>query len=179
VLIAYTFAQDSDTVRLSELGRLMDATQDLFDDLPVMSMAKGISQASVLHSRIVAFRTSLDPRYDVFEDFDQDLSGVIAGKTTQDTFVQITIYGLYLQLKTLALLPMLQVHTWRALGYCNMGQFDQLDEMSQECVTAAKTTVSWKRPTDTFVWLSLHSTLCRNRSGYLNAISRRFQKPPK
>lgn len=141
MLTAYIFAQDSDTVKLTELGRLMDATQDLFDDLPVMSMAKGISQAMALHSRIIAFRRSLDHHYDVFEKFDQDLSGVTAGKTMQDTFAQITIYGLFLQLKILALLPMLQVRTWRALGYRNMGHFDQLDEMSQECVTAAKTTV--------------------------------------
>jgi hypothetical protein len=126
----------------------MDATQDLFDDLPVMSMSKGVSQAMVLHSRIVAFRRFLYHRYDVFEYFDQDLSGVTAEKMTHGTFVHITIYWLYLQLKMLAPLLMLQVRTWRALGYRNIGHFDQLDEMSQECVTAAETTVSWRRLRD-------------------------------
>lgn len=49
----------------------------------------------------MAFRASLDIRYDALKDFEQDACAVFDGKTSQDTFIQIMVYGLYLQLKTL------------------------------------------------------------------------------
>jgi hypothetical protein len=159
----------------------MDAAQDLFDDLPNVSMGQGLFQAQGLHSKLIAFRESLDHRYDAFSLSNAHPDTAAHETTTKDTFLQLTIYGLYLQLKILVLLPWLQVATWRALGHASMLKSSEVvDGMARQCVDAALSTVSCARKRvisqrDDHAYFSYHF----GRSGCSNDISHHSLKLPR
>jgi hypothetical protein len=98
-----------------QLGRLMDDVQTLFESMVSTDKQTTFSRAAILHDRLLQFRSTLDDDYDVFEQMDTKFANHLRERTPETVFVRITVYGLYLQLRMLVSLPMLEQATWEAI----------------------------------------------------------------
>jgi hypothetical protein len=125
------------------LGRLMDDVQSLFESIPSRTKQTSLSYALDLHDRLLKFRATLEREYDAFEQMDSGLAEHFRSRDVQTIFVQFTVYGLYLQLRMLVLLPMLEQTTWQALHHpaTAIRSTPQLANLSSECEKVAAHTV--------------------------------------
>jgi hypothetical protein len=132
-----------------ELGRLMDDIQTFFESMASTDKQTTLSRALKLHHRLLQFRSALEGDYDAFEQMDSKLADHLRDRSAQAVFVQITVYGLYLQLRMLVSLPMLEQATWETLQQqttClspDSGSPD-LGDLSTDCEQVAALTVSLK-----------------------------------
>jgi hypothetical protein len=133
------------------LARLADDVQSVFDELALLSVEAGIRRVLDTYSRVLAFHAEVGGHFDAVEnlrielprEFDRD-------GDYQRTLVLFTIYGMYLQVKTLCLLPMLQLCVWRALGRDGLGDVGDVgldagqyvEGLADECVKTACDTIN-------------------------------------
>jgi len=89
-------------------GRLMDDVQSLFESMLSRTEQTNLSLAFDLHERLLEFRASLEEDYDAFEQMNSQLTEYLRHRDRQTIFLQITVYGLYLQLRMLVLPAMLE-----------------------------------------------------------------------
>lgn len=131
-----------------KLARLADDVQSAFDELALLSVEAGIRRLLDLYERVLAFHAEVGGYLDAVEhlrielprEFDRD-------GDHQRTLVLFTIYGMYLQVKTLCLLPMLQLCVWRALGRDGFGGVgleagQYVEGLADECVKTACETIA-------------------------------------
>jgi hypothetical protein len=125
------------------LGRLMDDVQSLFESISTRTVESSLSYTLDLHDRLLKFRATLEKEYDAFEQMDSRLAEHFRSRDVQTIFVQFTVYGLYLQLRMLVLLPMLEHTTWQALHHpaTAVRSDPQLADLSYECEKLAVHTV--------------------------------------
>lgn len=127
------------------LARLTDQVQTLFDDLGRLSIDAGMRRALEVYDRVLAFHTSVDGGFEAIERLGHESPRDRHGEDYTHSLVSFTIYGMYLQVKTLCLLPLLQVSVWQALGRDNLqagmetGLF--IDGLADECVKTACDTI--------------------------------------
>lgn len=130
-----------------QLGRLMDDTQTLFESMTSEDKQSTFGRAAKLRDRLLQFRSTLDGEYDVFEQMDSKFANHLRERSAQTVFVQITVYGLYLQLRMLVSLPMLEHATWEAIrrqtpSPAHDPDSPELGDSSMECEQVAALTVS-------------------------------------
>jgi hypothetical protein len=113
----------------------------------VLSVEAGISRVLDLYERVLAFHAEVGGHFDAVEHLRIELPREFDRDDYQRTLVLFTIYGMYLQVKTLCLLPMLQLCVWRALGRDGLAsvglEADQYVEgLADECVKTACDTIA-------------------------------------
>jgi len=133
-----------------QLGRLMDDIQTFFESMASTDKPTILSRALKLHHRLLQFRSALDGNYDAFEQMDSKLANHLRERDAQTVFVQITVYGLYLQLRMLVSLPMLEQATWEAIQLQTTSPIPDpgnpgLGDLAMECEQVAALTVSLHR----------------------------------
>ena len=127
------------------VARLADQMQSLFDDLGLLPVEGGIRRSLEMYDRVLAFHAGLGGAFDAVENARVELPVERVGSEYQRVLVLFTIYGMYLQVKTLCLLPMLQVSVWRALGRSDFQVGFEMDRyiegLADECVQTACDTI--------------------------------------
>jgi hypothetical protein len=142
-------SQISGMDHLIQLGRLMDDVQTFFESMASSDKQTTLSRALKLHHRLMQFRSALEGDYDAFEQMGSKLANHLRDRSAQAIFVQITVYGLYLQLRMLVSLPMLEQVTWETLQQQTTGLSPDsgspdLGDLSTDCEQMAALTVSLK-----------------------------------
>jgi hypothetical protein len=130
-----------------KLARLADDVQSVFDDLAMLSVEAAVSRVLDLYERVLGFHAEVGGHFDAVEYLRIELPREFDRDDYQRTLVLFTIYGMYLQVKTLCLLPMLQLCAWRALGRDGLAsvglEADQYVEgLADECVKTACETIA-------------------------------------
>jgi hypothetical protein len=100
-------------------------------------MSSGISQAIELHERIVVFRNALVQDFDRFDHSRNKTSLDSSDPEFQAILIRFTIYGIYLQVKMMVLVPLLQFATWQAVGSQSLVQSDQMKCLVAKCIHSA------------------------------------------
>jgi hypothetical protein len=119
------------------LGQLLEQVLALFDSLSVFTMQAGLEQAIRLHERVVEFRNTLGEEFITFTNTSCKLSIDDDDPELQHILIRFTVYGIYLQVKMLTLLPLLQMATWQAVKKEPLPQTEQREHLITECVQSA------------------------------------------
>ena len=129
------------------LARLADEVQNLFEELALLDVDAGIRRMLDMYGRVLAFHTEFGGDFNPIENPRIELPRECDRDDYQRTLVFFTIYGMYLQVKTLCLLPMLQLCVWRALGQdgfegVELAASPYIEGLADECVKTACDTIN-------------------------------------
>ena len=116
----------------------MGQVQLMFDEFTAStSVQAGVFKAIELHQSLIQFRERMPADFDHFENLAD--RGRVDLDTTEGerTVVRFTMCGIYLQLKMLVLLPILETSVWAAIRRQSLAYSDELRELANECVAAA------------------------------------------
>jgi hypothetical protein len=131
-------------IPLVGLADLMSQVQHMFDEFTSStSVQAGVSRAIDLHQSLVQFRARMPEDFDHFENASPE-----RGRVDLDTpegarmVVRFTMCGIYLQLKMLVLLPILEASVWATIRMQSLAYSEELRTLANECVAAALAMVS-------------------------------------
>lgn len=121
----------------------MGQIQSMFDDFTSStSVQAGLFKAIELHQSLVQFRGRLPEEFDHFERLPHPGRIDLDTEEGEKMVVRFTMCGIYLQLKMLVLLPVLQTSVWSAIRMQPLAISDELRHLTDECVRAALEMVS-------------------------------------
>jgi hypothetical protein len=125
------------------LADLMGQIQSMFDDFTTStSVQAGLFKAIELHQSLVQFRGRLPEEFDHFERLPHRGRIDLDSEEGEKMVVRFTMCGIYLQLKMLVLLPVLQTSVWSAIRMQPLAISEELRQLTDECVRAALEMVS-------------------------------------
>jgi hypothetical protein len=114
----------------------MGQIQSMFDELSSLTIQAGLAKAVKLHERLVRFRERLPEEFDDFENAYGHGPIDLDTPHGEKMVVRFTMCGIYLQLKMLVLLPLLELAVWRSARFEPLAYSDQLIDLAHECVMA-------------------------------------------
>jgi hypothetical protein len=130
---------------------MMEDVQENFEAMLKHGVYAALKRVAELHDQLSQFRHNLDDRYDSYGKMGDSLRLHLREQDPGTIFKQMTVYGLFLQVKALALMPMLEQATWQTFETPPQPIDPRLEPYVAECIDAAVRTVSEK-------WLCLVSS---------------------
>lgn len=126
-------------IPLVGLADLMGQVQSMFDEFTSStSVQAGMSRAIDLYQNLVQFRTRMPEDFDHFENVMGERDRVdLDTKEGERMIVRFTMCGIYLQLKMLVLMPILETSVWTTIRMQSLAYSDSLRGYANECVSAA------------------------------------------
>ncbi|KAG7528034.1 hypothetical protein FFLO_06454 [Filobasidium floriforme] len=126
-------------IPLVGLADLMSQVQAMFDEFTSStSVQVGISRAINLHQSLVQFRARMPEDFDHFENAPQQRTRIdLDTPEGARMVVRFTMCGIYLQLKMLVLMPILEASVWATIRQQSLAYSDEMRVLANECVAAA------------------------------------------
>jgi len=116
----------------------MGQVQGMFDSFTSStSVQAGLFKAIEMHQTLIQFRNRLPEEFDHFERVPHRGRVDLDSEEGEKMVVRFTMCGIYLQLKMLVLLPVLETSVWSAIRLQPLAISDELRQLSGECVGAA------------------------------------------
>jgi hypothetical protein len=110
----------------------------MFDDFTSStSVQTGLFKAIELHQNLTQFRSRLPDDFDHFERMPHRGRVDLDSEEGEKMIVRFTMCGIYLQLKMLVLLPVLETSVWAKIRLQPLAISDELRQLANECVGAA------------------------------------------
>ena len=131
-------------IPLVGLADLMSQVQSMFDEFTSStSVQVGVSRAIELHHRLVHFRARMPEEFDHFENTSPERDRVdLDTPEGARMVIRFTMCGIYLQLKMLVLMPLLEASVWATIRMEPLAYSDEMRALANECVAAALAMVS-------------------------------------